>query len=222
MDDPLRRKIVERLAVAGARTRRVGQFRDGRRRGRVRQRFGGEQIAGPARAIAVPPAPDLGGPVARTIGAVERRLHRHHHRRADRLEAEFLLAPPAHPDRRSRPAKGDDRGIGRRIVGAVVAVAARPLHVLDRDRRGIELQSPRQRVAQRVDPLRMRPHLRAARRDRAPARRTARPRRGRCASWYRSPRAGSLPAPDRLAAAGRRPGRSRAAAAATAPLPGTG
>jgi hypothetical protein len=158
MDDPLCREVVERLAVAGAGPRRISRLYGGRRRRRIRQCLGGQQIAAAARPARMPAAPDLGGPVRGVSRPVEDCLGRHHHRRADRLEGEFLLAAPAHPDRLPRPVKSDDRGIGCCIIGAVVAVAGRPLSMLDRNRRGVELQGPRQRIAQRVDALRVGPH----------------------------------------------------------------
>jgi hypothetical protein len=116
-------------------------------------------------------------------------------RGTDRLEPEFLLAPPAHPDRLSRPAKRDDRRIGRGIVGAIMAIAARTLDVLDRNCRRIELQSPRQRIAQRVHALRMGPHRESSVAI-GRAGRTARPRRGRYASGYTSPIGGGPPLKD--------------------------
>src|SRR5580704_3479239 len=109
MDDTLRRKIIEWLAVAGTRPRRMGRFGSRRRRGRVRQRFGGQQIAAAARTAGMPAAPNLGGPVGGAPGTVELGMRGHPHRRADRLEAEFLLAPPAHLDRLAGPAERDDR-----------------------------------------------------------------------------------------------------------------
>ena len=131
MEDALGRESRRAARRCGCRRpAESDDFGSGRRGWRVRQRLGGEQVAAAARAAGVPAAPDLGGPVGRPLRAVERGADRHHHRRADRLEAEFLLAPPAHPDRLARPAQRDDRRVGRRIVGAVVAVAARPLHVL--------------------------------------------------------------------------------------------
>ena len=93
---------------------------------------------------------------------VERGVRGHDHRRADRLEAEFLLAPPADLDRHPRLAQRDDRGVGRGVVGAVMAVAARPLHMLDRDRGRIELQRAGEPGAQRVDALGMGPDLQMA------------------------------------------------------------
>ena len=155
-------------------------------------------------------------------GGVAQRAHGRHHRRADRLEAELVLAPPAHPDRRARPLHGDDRGVGRRIVGAVMAVAARPLRVLDRDRGDIELQGAGQRRAQRIDALAMRPHgqvpvlehgHRARRRDRGVG--DVHAGKGRLAPARR-------PASARRARARRAPGRSRAAGSASAPLPAAG
>jgi hypothetical protein len=110
------------------------------------------------RAAGLPAAPDLSSPVGRPLCAVECGADRHHHRRTDRLEPEFLLASPAHLDRLPRPAKRDDRRIGRCIIGAVVAIAgpdpgrASPKSPPDRASRCA------QSIAQWVHALRMRPH----------------------------------------------------------------
>ena len=48
----------------------------------------------------------------------------HQHGRPDRLEAELLLAPPLQADAAAGQAHRDQRRVERRIVGAVVAVAA--------------------------------------------------------------------------------------------------
>ncbi len=182
MRNPLRRKGVKRLAVAGPRARRTDRLDRRRRWRRIWQRLGGEQIAAAARAVGVLAAPDFGSPVRRSPILVERRLHAHHHRRADRLEAELLVAPPAHPDRLPRRAEGDDRGVGRGIVGAVMAVATRPLRVPDDDRRRdrASASAPAPRAAGR--PLANGSTLRVCRRDRPRARKTDRPRHARHAS----------------------------------------
>ena len=131
MDDALCREIVERLAVAGAGARRIRRLR--RRAAAAAGRAG---LRRPADCRRRPAGLCAGRSRSRwssrpgVPAPSSTALHRHHHRRADRLEAEFLLAPPAHPDRLPRPAQRDDRRIGRRVVGAVMAVAARPLHVL--------------------------------------------------------------------------------------------
>src|SRR5215467_9260694 len=153
MHDTLCREIVERLAVAGAGTRRIPALDRGWMWWRVGQGLGGEQIAATARPARVPPAPDLGRPVGRASRSTDHGLRGYHHRRADRLKAEFLLTPPPHADRLTGLVKADDCRVGGSIIGAVVAIAARALHMLDRDYRRIELQGTRQSIAQRVDPL---------------------------------------------------------------------
>src|SRR5215831_14381973 len=125
MDDPLCRKIVERLAIAGAGPGRVSALDRRRMRRWVRQGLGGEQIAAAARPARVPTAPDFGGPVGGTPRPVDQGLRCYHHRRADRLETEFLSAPPAHTDRLARFLNSNDRRVGCRVVRAVMAIAAR-------------------------------------------------------------------------------------------------
>ena len=177
MDDPLRGEIVERLAVAGAGAGRVGRFGDRRRpaAGRAAPRRPADCRRCRAGCVCRPLQISVVQSAGRA-GAVEHGAHRRHHRRADRLEAEFLLAPPAHPDRHARPAHRDDRGIGRRVVGAVMAVAARPLRVMHDDRGRIELQAsgPARRAADRRPANASTP--RACRRDTRRCRRTARSR----------------------------------------------
>ena len=222
MADPFRGEIVERLAVARAGAGLGRGFGDRRRPRRIGQRLGGQEVAAAAGTVRVPPAPDLGRPVGRPPVAAQHGAHARHHRRADRLEPELFFPPPAHPHRRPRPLHRDRRRVGRRVVGAVMAVAARPLRVMHDDRRRIELQGPRQRGAQRVHPLRMRPYFEpavavhgdaAGRRDRGV--RQVHPRETRLA-----------PSPSRRGpgrpAARRFRGRARAAATASAPPPETG
>ena len=127
-------------------------------------------------------------PVGRLAGVVEQGVHLHHHRRRYRLEAEFLLAPPAHADRHARPLHRDDGGIGRGVVGAVMAVAARTLHVVHRDRRRhrARASAPTPRAADRRPGNASTPS--DGRRESPPARRTARSRHARDAARDRSPR----------------------------------
>ena len=159
MDDPLGVNIVKRFAIAcGA---AAGGFRhvDRRRNGRrIGQRLGREQAGAAAGPALMRAAPDFGRPIHRMAGGVERGAHLDHHRRAHRLEREFLLPPPAHADRTAGQAQRDHCRIGGRVVGAIMAVAARPLNVAHRNRRGIELEHARKRRAQRIDALAVRPH----------------------------------------------------------------
>src|SRR5215471_9819934 len=103
-------------------------------------------------------APDFSRPIRRMTRGVERGAQLDHHRRAHWLERELLLPPPAHADRTPRHAHRDHRRIGRSVVGAVMAVAARPLNVAHRTRRRIELEDARTRGAKWKDAVAVRPH----------------------------------------------------------------
>ena len=153
-------------------------------------------------------APDFLRPVGRLAGVVEERAHLHDHGRGLRLVDEFLLAPPAHADRLARHLHGDDGGVGRGIVGAVVAVAARALHVMHGDVRMPRCRAPwRARRATETRPGNASTPS-DGRRDIRRDRRTARSRRARDSRAYRSPRsAGGLAA--RPARARRTRGRSK-------------
>ena len=103
-------------------------------------------------------APDFLRPIDRLAGVVEEGLHLDDHGRCLRLIDEFLLAPPAHADRLARHLHGDNGGVGRGIVGAVVAVAARPLHVVHGDLGCVDAEGFGERAAQREHPLAVGPH----------------------------------------------------------------
>ena len=213
MDHALGGDVVERLAVAGGAAAVRFRHVAGRRlRHRIGQGDRAEQHAAGARAVVMRRAPDFLRPVDRLAGVVEQRLHLDHHGRRLRLVDEFLLAPPAHADRLARHLHGDDGGVGRGIVGAVMAVAARALHVVHGDLGGVDAERLGERGAQREHALAMRPYRQMAVAIFAQARRTARSRRGRDSRGCRSPRsAGGL--------AARRPARrtgDRSTAAATA------
>jgi hypothetical protein len=148
----------------------------------ARQGFGCQQVAAATRPVHMLAAPNLCGPIDRTLSPVERRPHGDHHRWADRLETEFFLAPPAHSNRCARLEKGDHRRFSGCIVGAVVAGSspdpgrASPRSPPDES----SAYGPTPPVAERRPGNASTPAIR--RRDRPPARRMARSRRGRRAS----------------------------------------
>ena len=106
--------------------------------------------------------PDFLRPVDRLAVLVEQGANLHDHGRRLRLVDEFFLASPAHADRLTRLLHRDDRGVGRRIIGAVVAVTARALHVMDDDRGRLELERLRQGRAQRINALAVGPNRQLA------------------------------------------------------------
>ena len=190
MHDPLRREIVQRLAIAGPGARRPDASTAG----------GGGGGSGSASAASrLPPPPGRLPCLPLQISVVQSagRSASSSVARTVTTIAGLTGSKPNSSSRRHRTRTGlpgftqrDHRGIRRRIVGAVMAVAAWPLDVLHRDRGGIELQRAGQRRAQRIDTLADASRPAIARRDRAPARRMARSRHGRRASGVRSPRAG--------------------------------
>ncbi len=158
MDDAPGRNGVKRIGVA----RRpaaggLGHLVCLRQRREIGQGDFAEQMVAAARAAVVIAAPDFLGPVGRFAVLVEQRAHLDHHRRALRLVDEFFLAAPAHADRYARLLHGDDGGVGGGIVRAVMAIAARCLHVLNENGRGVELERTRERGAQRKYALTVRP-----------------------------------------------------------------
>ena len=134
VDDALGRDVVERLGIAGG-AAAIGFWHVVRRRlrRRIGQRNSAQQNAAGAGALVVRAAPDFLRPVGRLAGVVEQSVDLDDHRRGFRLVDELFLAPPAHADRLARHLHGDDGGVGGGIVGAVVAVAARALHVVHDD-----------------------------------------------------------------------------------------
>src|SRR5262249_36051277 len=110
----------------------------------IRQGEGTEQISARAWTQIVGRTPDFLSPVGGFPGLVEYCAHLDDHRRRLWLVNEFFLTPPAHADRPSQFLHGDDRGVGGCVVGPVVAITARALHVTDNDRGGIEVQCLRQ------------------------------------------------------------------------------
>ena len=80
------------------------------------------------------------------------------HRGAEGLEAELLLAAPLHADAMVRYLHRDHRRIHRDIVGAVVPIAAGAVPMAHGDRVLRNTQHIRQRSAQRIDALGVRPH----------------------------------------------------------------
>ena len=157
----LAEQVASGRSLAGAfRRAEDAQHRGGLRR-RIGQRLRAQQsaAAGPR---AVRAAPDFRRPVGRLAGVVERGAHLDDHCGAHRLERKFLLAPPAHADRRARFERRDDRRVGCRVVGAIVAVAARALPVPHLDILRIEPERLRERRPQRKNTLRMCAHRQVA------------------------------------------------------------
>jgi hypothetical protein len=110
------------------------------------------------RALNVGPCPNLGGPVHGASRLVEHRPETRHMGRADRFEAELFLAPPLHADAMTRDLHRDNRSIQSRIIGTVVAIAARTVGVPHCDLLALQAQNVGNTVAQRVDALGMRPY----------------------------------------------------------------
>ena len=79
------------------------------------------------------------------------------HGRPDRLEAELLLAPPLQADAVAGQLHGDQRRIERRIVGAVVAIAAGAMQMTRGDRLDRQAERRREVLAQRMHALAVRP-----------------------------------------------------------------
>ena len=120
---------VERDRVAVAAALGLGdRLRLGRGEG-LGQQLRAEEGAGAARAHVVGVAPHRIGPVDDAPVPVERRLGMGRHGGAEGLPGGFLLAHQLDPDRPAGQGAGDQRGVAGRIVGAVVAVAARALAV---------------------------------------------------------------------------------------------
>ena len=158
-----------RVAVAAAR----------RQRQRLRRRRRERRLDVPRRRADAPAGPDASCACCsrpRTasstiVRAVEPRAHGRDHHRAVRLPA--CSSSRIHCTRTGRPGKArrDQRGVGARVVGAVVAVAAGAFHVDARARapRGMRSISA---IASRsgIDALRVRPdreHAVLQQRDRA-------------------------------------------------------
>ena len=159
MDDSFRCNVVEWFTVA--RGAAAGSLRDVDRRWngrRIRQSLCSEQIGAATWPTLMGAAPDFGRPIDGVTCVIHLGADLHHHRRADRFEGELLLPSPAHADRPARHPQRNHRGVGCGVVGAVMAVASRPLDMLNRDRRGIELERARERRAQRIDSLAMGPY----------------------------------------------------------------
>ena len=202
MQDAPHREIVQRHAVARAATtaglRRIGRPRVGRRR---RQRLVRQHVAAGAGPLHMRGGPDLRRPFDRLARIIQRRACGHLHRRAERFEAEFLLAPPQHADALVGHLQRDHRRVHRHIVGAVVTVTTGAMRVPHDDSFGRQTQHIGQRRAQRIRPLRVRPHRqhaiaifrqrtgRAHRRMRDVGARVAspRPRSSAGRSWVPSP-----------------------------------
>jgi hypothetical protein len=92
---------------------------------------------------------------------VEVGLEFDHHRRAKRGARQLVGTAPQHAHRPARHAAREPRGIERHVVGAVVTVAARALHVLHAHRLGLAREREREVAAQVEDALAVCPHMQA-------------------------------------------------------------
>ena len=101
-------------------------------------------------------APELVAPLGDLAAGVEAAAHFDDHRRAERRPRELILAAPLHPHRMAGAAR-EQRRIERRVVGAVVAVAARAVAMDDRHVLLAQAEHARDLPAQLKTPLRVRP-----------------------------------------------------------------
>ena len=109
-------------------------------------------------------------PSRRSGRPVQRGARPGHHRRAVRLPGVLVLAHPLHAHRPAGQRQREQRRIGRGIVGAVVAIAARALDVDAAHLLGRQPGQLGERAAQRIDALAVRPYRQRAvleQRDRA-------------------------------------------------------
>ena len=160
-------KVVERdgvaVGAAAGRERRVR--RDEAREGFFELARGKERraiVAAGPRDMAV--APDRVAPADDLAGAVEIGLDLDRHRGAEGRAGKLVGARPLHAHRPALRRAGEEHGVERDVVGAVVAVAAGALDMLDDDPLRRQRQHEREIGAQIVHALRMRPdmHLVAA------------------------------------------------------------
>src|SRR4051812_49380483 len=97
--DPLRRKIIERGAVArAAATRRLGRIVRFRRWRWRRHRLMRQQRAAEDWPLHMRSGPNLAGPVDGFPRFVQHRFDPGHVRGADRFKAKLLLTPPLYAD----------------------------------------------------------------------------------------------------------------------------
>ena len=123
------REDVERDGVAVPASFGQG-YRLRRRHGKgVGHMLGREEGARRARPHRMRVAPHFVAPVSDLAHRVEPGRDLRHHSRPIRLPCLFLLAHPLQADRRAGHARGDQSRVPGRIVGAVMAVAARAFHM---------------------------------------------------------------------------------------------
>ena len=89
--------------------------------------------------------------------AAEPRAHRGHHHRAIGLPCVLVLAHPLHAHRPAGQGHSEQCGVGAGVIRAVVAVAARALHMDAAHALGRRARQTRDRGAQRIDALAVRP-----------------------------------------------------------------
>ena len=120
---------VDRDGVAVAAAFRKGdRLRLGRRE-RLGQQLGPEQRARTTGPHVVGIAPHRVGPVGDPTLRVERRLGAGRHGGSERFPGRFLLAHQLQPHRTTRQGAGHQGCVARSVVGAVVPIATRTLHM---------------------------------------------------------------------------------------------
>ena len=155
-------EVVVRLGIARRSVTARGRWVDSRRQHRdagavgVGQQAHARCVAGPSR-VAV--RPQVVGPVGDRPALVDARGDVADHGRAERFPGELVGAAPLHPHMAALRVRCEQRGIHRRVVGRIVAVAAGPLHVVDHDRLGRQIQRHGDGVAQGEHALAVAPHL---------------------------------------------------------------
>ena len=143
LEDLLVREIIERDRVSVGTAIRQGNIGRERRLQRMRQIPRREQIhafpsAGPPRMRITP---QLVPPVHDVVVRAQAGAQLHAHRRAERLPHELVVAHPLHSDRPAWERAGEQRGIERDVVCAVVAIASGTFQVDADDARGCQPKS---------------------------------------------------------------------------------
>ena len=162
LDQPLVGQVVERVEIAVDADMRPHRRAHHRRGERVLQESGGEQArrADPVRSRARPHhegvAEALMRPGEDPAARVHARPQVHRHAGSVGLPGVLFLARPFEHHRPAGERTGDDGGIQRRVVGAVMAVAAGPRSMQDADRPGRQVERLGERGAQEIDPLAVR------------------------------------------------------------------
>ncbi|EEF26440.1 conserved hypothetical protein [Ricinus communis] len=160
-DHALSRQRIHRHRVAIAVSEWLGNAQERRRRERILQMPGSEQIdaAGLAGTRRVRVAPHVVLPVCDAALRRQRGPDAHRHRGTDRRPREFVVAHPLQLHGTARDGTCEQRRIERHVVRAVVAIAARTRHMHHID--GIDRHAEHRRkiAAQRIRALRIRPRV---------------------------------------------------------------